>query len=123
MAGGLSESAAPSDSGAGLLFGAWFTYDTASAPDDSTKQRWFTLQADLASATDGAVVVPIYETLGGTFDEFAASTTMRVGQGTLTFDGCSSATFAYQFDATSTAGAYAGLSGTLNLTPLTACQQ
>lgn len=120
---GLELSVLPaSGTSAGLLFGAWFTYDPANASDDSTNQHWFTLQADFASASNGAVVVPIYSTLGGTFDNRPGTTTIRVGQGTLTFDGCSSGTFSYQFDGTVMAGPYRGLSGTLNLVPLTACQ-
>ena len=111
----------PSSGSAGLLFGAWFTYDPAGHSDDPTKQRWFTLQADFASASNGSVVVPIYSTLGGRFDDVPGRTTLRIGQGTLTFDACSSATFAYQFDNTVMAGAYRSLGGTLHLAPLTAC--
>ena len=41
---------------------------------------------------------------------------------TLTFDDCSSATLAYQFDDNVLAGAYRDLGGTLHLAPLTACR-
>jgi hypothetical protein len=119
---GVELSVTPSSgTSAGLLFGAWFTYDPAGAADDPTTQHWFTLQGDLSSASGGAVVVPIYSTLGGSFDDAPGTTTVRVGQATLTMQGCTSATLAYQFDSTVTAGAYRGLSGTLHLAPLTAC--
>ncbi|HVT31872.1 MAG TPA: hypothetical protein VHE32_04460 [Rhodanobacteraceae bacterium] len=119
---GIELSVTPSSgASAGLLFGAWFTFDPAGAADDPTTQRWFTLQTDLSSASGGAVVVPIYSTLGGSFDDAPGTTTVRVGQATLTMQGCTSATLAYQFDSTVMAGAYRGLSGTLHLAPLTAC--
>ena len=119
---GIVLSVTPSSaSSAGLLFGTWFTYDPAGASDDPTTQHWFTLQADFSAASNGAVVVPIYSTLGGSLDDTPATTTVRVGQGTLTMQDCTSATFAYQFDSTVMAGAYRGLSGTLHLSPLTAC--
>jgi hypothetical protein len=119
---GIELSVTPSSgASAGLLFGAWFTFDPAGASDDPTTQHWFTLQTDLSSASGGAVVVPIYSTLGGSFDDAPGTTTVRVGQGTLTMQGCASATLAYQFDNTVMAGAYRGLSGTLHLAPLTAC--
>jgi hypothetical protein len=38
--------------------------------------------------------VPIYSTLGGRFDGMPAKTTLRIGEATLTFDDCSSATLA-----------------------------
>jgi hypothetical protein len=119
---GIEFSVTPSSAtSAGLLFGAWFTYDPAGASDDPTAQRWFTLQGDLSAASNGAVVVPIYSTLGGSFDDAPATTTVRVGQATLTMQGCASATLAYQFDSNVMAGAFRGLSGTQHLAPLTAC--
>ena len=89
--------------------------------DDPTSQHWFTLQGDLSAGNRGSVVVPIYSTLGGSFDDVPATTTMRIGQATLTFDDCSSATLTYQFDDNVLAGSYRNLDGTLHLAPLTAC--
>jgi hypothetical protein len=119
---GVEFSITPSSAASsGLVFGAWFTYDPAGGLDDPTSQHWFTLQGDLSAGNRGSVVVPIYSTLGGSFDDVPATTTMRIGQATLTFDDCSSATLTYQFDDNVLAGSYRNLDGTLHLAPLTAC--
>ena len=92
---GVELSITPSSAASsGFVFGAWFTDDPARASDDPASQRGFTLQADLSAANHGSVVVPIYSTLGGSFDGMPAKTTLRIGEATLTFDDCSSATLA-----------------------------
>jgi len=119
---GIEVSITPATGGSsGSLFGAWFTYDPSGAADDPRKQNWFTLQGDLSGAVPGQATVGIFATLGGTLDGAAAATTVPVGQATITFSGCSSATVAYQFDDTSLAHAYRNLAGTLNLVKLGGC--
>lgn len=108
---------------AGLLFGAWFTYDPEGAADDALAQHWFTLQGDLSSASAGRVTVPIYSTLGGTLDGAPGTTTLPIGTATVTFHECSSATVDYRFDDSAIAHAYRNLSGSLALTRLGGCTQ
>jgi hypothetical protein len=79
----------------GTLFGAWYTFDTASGGTDT--QRWYSLQATLAS-DDVSADVTIYRNTGGTFDGPPTTTAVPVGSGTLAFDSCTSGTFAYTMD-------------------------
>ena len=119
---GIEFTIVPASGGTGgLLFGAWFTYDPGGASDDALNQHWFTLQGDLSTANAGRVSVPIYSTLGGTLDGVPATTTLQVGEATVTFSGCSSATVDYHFDDSSVAHAYRNLSGSLALTRLGGC--
>lgn len=111
----------PADGSTGALFGAWYTYDPSGASDDPRKQNWFTLQGDLSGAVAGEATVVIFSTLGGTFDDTPATTTVPVGHATITFSGCESAVIHYQFDDTSLAHAYRNLSGTLNFIKLGGC--
>lgn len=105
----------------GTLFGAWFTYDPAGAADDPSQQHWFTLQGDLSAASGGSVTVPIYGTIGGSFDNAPTSNTTRVGEAIVTFAGCTSVTVDYRFDNTDAAHAYRGLSGSMHLAKLGGC--
>ena len=123
MAGqGIEFTVIPSGGGfAGLLFGAWFTFDPENASDDPANAHWFTLQGDLSSASNGAVTVPILVALGGTFDDAPTRNIVRVGQATITFDGCATATLDYRFDDTIAAHAYRNLTGRVNLTKFESC--
>lgn len=101
-----------------LFSAAWFTY----APNGSTtgggaSQRWYTLQStQFAPGQKVASSVPIFEATGGVFNAPATVTTTQVGTATVTFQSCGAATLAYSF----TGGANQGLSGTINLTRLSA---
>lgn len=98
-----------------VFFGAWYTYPRdGSTTDDASAQRWYTLQATLPSTTT-INAIPIYESHGGAFNQSAATTTTAVGNATLTFHSCASATLTYTF----TGGANAGDHGTLELSRLT----
>lgn len=110
-----------SDAQAGLLFGAWFTFDPAGAADDPTAQHWFSFQGDLSSARDGTVVVPLLRTIGGTLDRDPTANTQRVGEATLRFEGCERASFEYRFDASDVALPYAGRRGVVSLQRATPC--
>lgn len=113
----------PADGSSGALFGAWFTYDPSGASDDPRNQNWFTLQGDLSGTVAGEATVGIFSTLGGTLDGTPATTTVQVGQATITFSGCESALVHYQFDDTSLAHAYRNLSGALNFIKIGGCSE
>ena len=106
---------------AGLVFAAWFTFDPANLADDPGHQHWFTLQGDLTTATNGQVTLPIYRTLGGTFDFAATLDTVQVGHATLSMQGCDKARIDYQFDLSEVAHAFAGLSGSTDLVKIGGC--
>ena len=98
-----------------LLFAGWYTYATNAGPNSGPAgQRWYTLQATLVPGTSSVNSIGIYDTTGGVFNQAAPLATNLVGNATLVYHSCSSATLAYTF----TAGANAGLSGTLNLSRL-----
>lgn len=77
--------------GTSLLFGGWYTYDTAA----SGGQRWYTLQAQMRG--NGSAAVPIYQTTGGSFHTAQASTSTPVGDATLSFSDCMHGTLNYTF--------------------------
>ena len=79
----------------GLIFGAWYTYDTVAGGTDS--QRWYTLVAT-PSSDDISADVTIYRNTGGRFAAPPQTEAVPVGTGTLAFDSCMSGTFAYTFD-------------------------
>jgi hypothetical protein len=106
---------------AGLVFAAWFTFDPAGAMGDAAHQHWFTLEGDLAAASNGTVSVRIMRTLGGTFDAIATQNTLQVGHATLTMQGCDKARFDYQFDDSDVAHAFSGITGTMNLVKISGC--
>jgi subtilase family serine protease len=95
-----------------VLFAAWYTY-TANAPvgSDERQQRWYTLQASLASGATQASNFGIFASTGGVFDHAATTSTAQVGTASIVLHGCSSATLSYRF----TSGSNAGKSGTLDL--------
>jgi hypothetical protein len=105
----------------GLVFGAWFTFDPAGQSDDPIHQHWFTLQGDLANATNGNVTLPLYRIIGGPFDGAPTQNFSQVGHATLTMQACDSAQLDYQFDASEAAHAFAGLAGTSHLVKIGGC--
>ena len=111
----------PGNGSNGFVFAAWFTFDPSGKADDAAQQHWFTLQGDLASASDGKVQLPILRTLGGTLDGTPTSNTQKVGTATLTFHGCDSAQLDYLFDYSDVAHAFAGLAGSINLSKIGGC--
>lgn len=119
---GVELTVSPAGNGSnGLLFGAWFTYDPSGAGNDPLNQHWFTLQSDLAMASNGKVTLPILQILGGTLDGMPTRNSSQVGTAVLTFTACDRAQLDYQFANSSTAHAYAGLSGSLHLSKLGGC--
>jgi hypothetical protein len=113
----------PSIGGQGLIFdvnpvqqnffAAWYTYaPNGQQTGGAASERWYTIQAGFAPGAKTISNAAIYATAGGAFNTAAAPSTAPVGTATITFTSCNAATLAYAF----TAGANAGLSGTLQLT-------
>ena len=81
--------------GVGTLFGAWYTYDTTAGGTDT--QRWYSLESSFGEAATSAAVT-IYQNTGGNFSAPPTTSAVAVGTGTLSFDSCSTGSFAYTFD-------------------------
>lgn len=118
----------PATSGQGLLiepipdtstfFAAWFTFDEATdAKVGSSEQAWLTLQGNYAV---NQAQLQIFATSGGVFNAPDEVTTDAVGTGTIEFDSCTSARFAYAFD--EGLGPASGEIQLIRLTPDTLCQ-
>jgi hypothetical protein len=99
----------------GVFFAAWFAYDIAGAADDTGRQHWFTLQGNLAQATNGRVDLVIVQTVGGAFDRRATRNRYVAGQAVLQMHGCDRATLTYRFGDDERVGAFAGKSGELEM--------
>lgn len=105
----------------GFFFGGWFTYD-AGTPNDPTSQHWLTLSGEIRpDAQAGVVPVKIYRTLGGQLASVPTQNTTILGEGTVTFSGCSAALLRYQFDDAPIAGTFRARSGEISLQRLGAC--
>lgn len=115
----------PSDRGQGfvfdinpvqnVLFAGWYTYaSNAGQGSGPAGQRWYTLQVPFVPGTSSVNNIGIYDTTGGVFNQAATVSTHPVGNATLVYHSCSSATLTYGF----TAGANSGRSGTLILSRL-----
>lgn len=112
---GIEFTIVPSGNGfGGFLFGAWFTFDAPPA-NDAKHQHWFTLQTSLSNATNGSVTTSILQNVGGSLDSLRSPSIVSVGTATVTMLACDKATVAYTFDKSTAAGAFSGLTGTLNL--------
>ncbi len=105
----------------GDFFGGWFTYD-AGTPNDPSTQHWLALSGTIPSnAQAGVLPVVIYRVLGGALVRIPTQNTAILGQGTITFSGCSSAVFRYQFNDALVAGPFRARTGSINLQRLGAC--
>jgi hypothetical protein len=95
-----------------VVFFAWYTYAPNGQAAGAAGQRWYTGQA---SYTPGmrTIVVSLFETTGGVFDQPTTPppTTVQVGTATVTLSSCTSATLVFNF----TGGSSAGKSGTIPL--------
>jgi hypothetical protein len=97
----------------GVLFYAWYTYMPNGAGAGEAGQRWYTGQSSTFAPGTRSIPVTIYETTGGVFDAPTPKPhSTPVGTGTVTFQGCGSATVDYIF----TGGSSSGASGTIVLT-------
>ena len=113
--------AAAADGQDGLLLGGWFSYDPEGDADDADAQHWFLLQGQPAEDDPALIEAVIYRASGGSLDARPTDNTLAVGEATLRFASCESATLDYRFDTGQPAGSFAGLSGSLPLIRLLPC--
>ena len=78
-----------------FMFVAWFTY-TDAASNNPFEQRWLTAQGNYSGNT---AELPLYETLGGRFDDPQAVTNTQIGEVTLSFGDCGQGQMTYSIDA------------------------
>lgn len=76
------------------IFLAWFTYTDGESAHPG-EQHWFTAQGSYSTNT---ATLPVYQTLGGRFDEPQAVSPEVVGELTLKFDNCNEGTVSYTID-------------------------
>lgn len=94
------------------------------APNDPSKQHWLALSGSIpTNAQAGVLPVEIYPILGGALARKPTQNTAILGQGTITFSGCASAVFRYQFNDALIAGPFRARSGAINLQRLGACPE
>ncbi|MFT3790782.1 MAG: intradiol ring-cleavage dioxygenase [Rudaea sp.] len=89
------------------LFGAWFTYDTTAG--DVTTQRWYTFGGTISDGANSATLT-IWKSSGGKFNSLPKTYAIEIGTATLSFDSCTSGSFAFTLDD--------GTTGTIPLTRL-----
>lgn len=119
---GLMFEVQPASSGqAGLLFGAWFTYDPQQPGDDPGAQDWLVLQGGLDGAVAGSVSLPILRITGGALGADATSNLTPIGSADLRFDGCDHLQMDYRFDSGELAAEHSGRAGTLSLQRIGGC--
>jgi len=99
-----------------VLFIGWYTYAPLSMQaKGGASQRWYTIQAgNIAVGASSADNLPIYETIGGTFNAPGGTSSAQVGTASVRFQSCSQGTLSYTF----TGGTNAGLTGSVNLSRL-----
>jgi len=97
-----------------VIFFAWMTYAPNGAGAGTAGQRWYTGQGTFRAAS--LIGFQLYETTGGLFDSSMASpTTLAVGSGIFTLQGCwGDLVFTF------TGGSNAGASGTIHLVKMSA---
>lgn len=92
-------------------FLAWFTYDwDGSTREQVSNQRWFTGQRPY-TVGQASITFDLYETTGGVFDGIMPTTTVPVGQATITFGSCTQADLDYAF----TSGSLVDHQGSMHL--------
>jgi lysophospholipase L1-like esterase len=77
-----------------FMFVSWFTY-TDAASDHPFEQRWLTAQGNYSGNT---AQLPLYETLGGRFDDPQGVTNTQIGEVTLNFTDCGQVQMTYSLD-------------------------
>lgn len=96
------------------IFIPWFTYSrSTNGGGGEGEQRWFTISGSYVSGSRNAMNLPIYQNLGGQFDNPPITDAIQIGSANLYFHSCTSATLNYSFSDT-------GQSGSIPLTRLTA---
>ena len=77
-----------------FIFISWFTY-TDAASDNPNEQQWYTAQGNYSGNT---AELPLFETLGGKFDDPQMVTTNQVGEVTVSFSDCGQGQMTYSLD-------------------------
>jgi hypothetical protein len=77
-----------------FMFLAWFTYTDANSGNPN-ERHWLTAQGTYSGAT---AVLPVYETLGGKFDDPQAVSSSAIGTLELSFDDCANGLASYTID-------------------------
>ena len=77
-----------------FMFLSWFTY-TDAASENPNEQRWLTAQGNYSGNT---AVLPLFETLGGRFDDPQGVTTTQIGEVSLSFSECGQGQMTYSLD-------------------------
>jgi hypothetical protein len=78
----------PNPEGGNYIFVSWFTY----GDDTASGQRWLTAQGGF----EGSIAeIDVFETIGGSFDEPQAPSTIKVGTMSIDFTDCSNAKLTY----------------------------
>lgn len=95
------------------LFAGWYAYTANGAGGGEDQQRWYSLQSRYVVGRT-TMDSYIYVSTGGTFSDVGSVSTSAIGEATLTFHTCYSATLDYAFDA----GELEGRSGTIPLVRL-----
>jgi hypothetical protein len=95
------------------VFAGWYTYASNGAGGGDDEQRWYSLQGGYGVGHTSMDVF-IYVSTGGTFSDVGSVSTSPVGEATLTFHTCYTATLDYTFDD----GELDGRSGTIPLVRL-----
>jgi hypothetical protein len=86
-----------------FMFLAWFTY-TEDGSENPNQQHWFTAQGIYSGSE---AVLPVYETLGGQFDDPAeVDSPVLVGSIKLTFESCTSGQANYSIDSWGVTGSF-----------------
>ena len=97
--------------GTGLAQVSWFTFDHTAAGGPE-RQRWYTLQGNVATGVANASLV-IYQNVGGNFNALPITSAQPIGTATLSFAACDQGQLDYTFnDGT-------GRSGSIPLSRLT----
>ncbi len=119
---GLMLEVVPADSAqAGLLFGAWFSYDPEVPANDPTAQDWLVLQGTLAGAQAGRVDLPILRVIGGTLDGLPTGNLFPIGIATIHFSSCERASLEFAFNDDELAAEHAGRRGSMELERIGGC--
>jgi V8-like Glu-specific endopeptidase len=78
-----------------LAFISWFTYDVNGQFAGSEGQRWYTVTGNYTQGSAHAFNLPIYQNSGGNFDAAPITSAVQIGNASLSFTSCSTATLTY----------------------------
>lgn len=85
-----------------FMFLAWFAY-TEDSSGNPNQQHWLTAQGNYSGES---AILPVYETLGGKFDDPQAVNSTAIGSLELTFNDCANGTANYTIDTWGVTGSF-----------------